>query len=62
MNRNKLGNCIDWVVSIVFSVCLWMIPFSIIYDDYLAATNFIATLVNVVLLMMIRKENGNRKK
>ena len=62
MNENRFDTLIDWVISIVFLVCLLMIPFSFVCGDYLAATNFITTLVTVVLLMKIRKEAGNRKK
>lgn len=60
--KAKTATNFDLVLFVVFVVCLVMIGFCFGCGAYLVAGSFAMTLVNAVLLMMIRKEMRDGQK
>jgi hypothetical protein len=61
INRNRPDTFLDWVLCVVFVICLVMMGFSAGCGELLVAFCFATGLVNAVLLMTIRKEMKNGK-
>lgn len=61
MNRNRPDTFLDWVLCVVFVICLVMMGFSAGRGDFLVAESFAMNIVCVVLLSVTRKEMKNGK-
>ena len=56
MNRNRPDTFLDWVLCVVFVICLVMMGFSAGCGELLVAESFAMNVVCMVLLAVTRKE------
>ena len=62
INRNRPDTFLDWVLCVVFVICLVMTGFSAGCGELLVAASFAMNIACMVLLAVTRKEMKNGKK